>query len=227
MNINKYLDEHNRALWEEIENSDIMVSVIESYVEDYVCRFADNKAFIYVPYVSNIASFTHELLHVQIYKDKIYLGSFLRKVLSERWDSYFEEDTIGLIVNCMEHIKMLPRFLSMGYDNSLFISDYKIRKFDDDAYKEIKKLHHQNHKMYVNKFLRHYIAMRADNNPEHNYDSLYYELECLDKDLYIIVKDFWDQWELCDLYKENNHNYENIIQNFILRLSEYIYHYNL
>lgn len=141
MDTNGLIDNRNLGLW----NSLIMVHDIEIRKEmrpDYLAFSKSGKTIISVPY-DNIdpASFTHELLHIYLRTKDIFIGGGLTLSIkeSEILSRIFSDNLIEHIGNCLDHIKMLPEFLDLGFDENDFLSDYSVNKLTDKEILKIKK----------------------------------------------------------------------------------------
>lgn len=122
----------------------------------------------------------------------------------------------------MEHVKMLPQFLKMGYQNSQFIMDYNSKKLTFCDYYYLCKWYKQDKMTARDRFIGTYCAMRADNNPFHIYIHLYLLLFILDRKLFKIVRAFWNEWLRYDTIKQPEFiepSYSQIISNFVHSLA--------
>ena len=111
------------------------------------------------------------------------------------------KDTIDVITNCMEHVKMLPQFLAMGYENSEFIDDYESSKFGFTEFGILCYWYAANRLPAMDRFIGTYCVMRADNNTAHKYGIMFHLMRLLDRPLLIIVEKFWDEWLQYDTNK--------------------------
>lgn len=133
------LDHKNESLYKEVSSlQDIKVILVEG--DDYGVFSKGNENVIYVPMGDlNSASFAHELLHVYLQTKGIFIAGGLVNAFSTRpLNRLATKDLPHHIGNCLEHIKMFPLFLDMGYDRSLFIQDYADNKFSSPELSVIK-----------------------------------------------------------------------------------------
>lgn len=226
--VGDYIDKRSKPLWDEILSSGITIRILESPEPNYMCRFDDEQAIIYVSYPPDTASFAHELLHIKLYKNNIRIGSCLYEAIKiNQLEKFFTESTKGVIVNCMEHVKMLPQFLEMGYQNSQFITDYDSKKLTIREYYSLCQWYKNDQPAARDRFIGKYCAMRADNNPFHVYFYLYLLLSILDRKLYKIVRAFWNEWERCDVNSNNDEaegKWVDIINKFVGNISKLVQH---
>ncbi len=119
---------------------------------------------------------------------------------------------------------MLPQFLAMGYSNSEFISDYNSCKMNLSDYATLCNRYFIDKVPAMDRFIGTYCAMRADNNPKHNYNTYFMLMKCLNKPLFEIVEHFWEEWLKYDTDKQREiwePDYGLIISNFVNELGNY------
>ena len=231
IDINAYLDYRNKALWEELNSSDYTIRLAESTEPNYGCYCQDKNAIIYVlPTNISCASFAHELLHVKFRKDGVLAGGCLKRMILENTvlNDVLTKDTIDVIANCMEHVKMLPQFLAMGYANYEFLADYESSKCSLDDLCIICNCYTANRLLAMDRFIGTYCAMRADNNPAHKYGIMFFLMRLSDKSLFIIVEKFWDDWLQYDTNRQRERgkpDYGQLVGNFVHSLSKYFAKY--
>lgn len=221
-----YIDKRNVALWEEINHSDLSIFIEKSDEPNYKCHCKSKEATIYVlTSKPDAASFAHELLHVKMFADGITAGCCLRGLVLQHpiLNKIITTSTLDVITNCMEHVKMLPKFLAMGYCNAEFISDYHSRKMDIQDFTALCNWYRIDKTGARDRFIGTYCAMRADNNPQHKYAIYYGLLKQLDKPLYDIVNRFWNEWLQYDTDKRREPwepDYGPLISDFVHELGE-------
>lgn len=222
-----YIDKRNVALWEELNRSNLTVSIEESDEPNYKCHCQKQSATIYVlTSQPDPASFAHELLHVKMFADGITAGCCLKRMIQEHpiLRDTITTPTIDVITNCMEHVKMLPQFLAMGYNNSEFIGDYDSCKMNFAEFTALCKWYIADKLPAMDRFIGTYCAMRADNNPKHNYDTYFMLMKQLNKSLFEIVERFWNEWLLYDTEKRREiwePDYGPLIIDFVHELGDY------
>lgn len=223
-----YLDKRNVALWEELNRSDFSIVIKESNELNYGCYCQNKDAVIYVlTSKPNPASFAHELLHLKYRIKGMLAGCCLKRMIQEHplLKDVVTEDTVDVVTNSMEHVKMLPQFLAMGYSNSEFVSDYYVSKMYLFEYGDLCCRYARNRKLGVDRFIGKYCAMRADNNPDHSYNLYFGLMKQLDKSLYGIVERFWNDWLEYDTEKQREvwePDYGLLNLDFINALGDYV-----
>ena len=125
---------------------------------------------------------------------------------------------MAIFSNVLEHLKILPLYLHMGYERNTFISDYNEIKStiiptikNNDIY----------YSMRVNQFIGDLVAILCDPNPIHNYELYFKRSQNIDKDLFDIIFDFVNTWKLYDIKEEDNYlgpNHYTIVTEFIDKL---------
>lgn len=124
--ISKLIDTRNEALWYEIV-SKYRVEVKASPNSEYSCYSKSDTVTFFVP-TNNYCpdSFTHELLHVYIRLKEVYIGSSLNLTIStdNTLRSIFNDRLLEHLINCLDHIKMLPMYLGLGFKREKFLLDY-------------------------------------------------------------------------------------------------------
>jgi hypothetical protein len=141
MDTKRLIDFRNIDLWNTL-SKEREIKIQREKVNNYSAFSKDNKTTIYVPLDNeDPASFTHELLHVFLRTKDVYIGAGLQisikdsKVLSK----IFSDKLIEHIGNCLDHIKMYPEFVKLGYNPEEFLSDYSENKLTNDEIFNIKK----------------------------------------------------------------------------------------
>lgn len=231
IDVKPYIDRRNAALWETVKHSGFFISVEESTEPNYGCYCKGKEAIIYVIVSEpNYASFAHELLHIKFRIEGMLAGSCLKRMMRE--DPILKEvislETIDVITNCMEHVKMLPQFLAMGYNNSEFIADYNTKKLNLEGLSILCNWYVADRLRAMDRFIGTYIAIKADNNPTHKYGIYLVLLRLIDSELYKIVECFWTNWLNYDTEKKREiwePDYGSIISYFVNTLGIYMRKY--
>ncbi len=218
-NTNKLLDKRNKDLWHEL-NTKFRIRLEESFEPNYITNFNKNLVIIYVD-IKNLtpAPFTHELLHIQLKSKKIFTIDDLHKKIepNDKVNYLFSIALKEHIGNCLEHIKILPKFINLGFRNNDFLSDFSTPKM---TLKELNtlQLHFKNKEFYnkdaIDFFIGKFIAMKACNNRLFNYNRYYIEFARLDKILFTLLDDFWSDWLTFDIDNPND-TYDEIFDFFI------------
>ncbi|MGS0526441.1 hypothetical protein ACU8V7_15945 [Zobellia nedashkovskayae] len=220
------LDERNTELWNTLNSSQNIV-LESSFEPNYITNFKEGKITIYIDDKSlNPADFTHELLHIKLKSNGLNIGKYLSDKIAENENLYylFSKDLIDHIGNCLEHVKMLPIFIDLGFKNNQFLSDYNTKKMSSGQLKEIKVRYREGgiyDREVIDSFIGSFISMKADNNRMNKYNDLYKSCAKLDKKLFKTLVDFWEDW-ISFNYNDPNDKYDDIVQYFVEDLNDWI-----
>lgn len=206
-NIKGLIDARNAGLWE-LVNKTISVTVKMEDRVDYLCYNEKNKSIIYVP-TNNInpASFTHELLHIYLRTKGVYIGGGLYLSIrgNNALNKLFSNELIQHIDNCLDHVKMFPEFLKLGYKAEEFIQDFDEDKFTlQEIYliREYFVTNNQAVQVYnipaLQLYLGKYFAARSCPNKRFNYEHRYEDLRHVDAELYRALENFMNAWDFFD-----------------------------
>ena len=116
------------------------------------------------------------MLHVYLSMNEVHsVGALKLRILG---DSFFSailsNDLIEHISNCLEHVKMLPIYLEMGFDREKFLLDYDIFKCDNEELKNFELYYSNNgliNKDAVDPFIGKLVAIIADPNVTFDYSN--------------------------------------------------------
>lgn len=225
------IDNRNIELWNFLTDN-FNIEIVKEIREDYLVYSIDNKATIYVPTDNiNSSSFTHELLHIFLRSKQIFIGAGLtmsvkgNKILSR----ILSDKLLEHIGNCLDHIKILPLYLDLGYKNSDFISDFEINKLPDIEILNIKRNFCTtiNFKKYfsisaVDYFIGKFFAAVACSNEDFNYKEQLIKLKKIDNELFEILELFVKEWRDFDIDDNSPLNsYHTIKYNFVCNLENW------
>ncbi|AXB57272.1 hypothetical protein [Flavobacterium fluviale] len=186
------LDIRNQKLWDEI-NQKFNIEYAESSDNEYGVYSINNSVTFFID-KSNLCkdSFTHEMLHVYMTIKDLYFTSSLKltftqsKILSENLTLQLIEH----IGNCLDHVKMLPIYLELGFDRKKFVKDYNQYKCSQEEitqfnnyYKVGKKV---NLKM-IDAYVGRLVSVLCDPNEDFDYSSDLNKLEKVDPLLFKII----------------------------------------
>lgn len=202
------VDERNNHLWNELNK----VYTIDIQFEDraeYAAYSKNEEATIYIPNNKiDSASFTHELLHIYLRTKEIYIGSGLKLFIKENQNlsMIFSDRLLEHIGNCLDHMKMLPEFLKLGYERNNFISDYSKNKLTVEELSEI-KLYFLSPGLFgvtynstaIDSFIGKFFAAKACPDDSRNYNNELAELKSVDSNLYSILDKFIIAWHNFDI----------------------------
>lgn len=232
-NISPYLDERCVKLWKTLNS---MFSITVYYHDTYEVYARDRTAFISVPLESKpcVESFAHELLHLYIRSTKTYLGAAITLFVkaSPVLSAIFSEQLLQHISNTIDHVKMFPIYLKMGYDKKLFISDFDNPKLTGADILSIQNNFRKKglfHKVVykasaIDFFIGKFFAACACPNDAIDYSSYLNDLKSLDCQLYSILDRFWQEWLKYDIFIEHgplDFNYNDLCFSFIEDLEKW------
>ncbi|WP_148230580.1 hypothetical protein [Chitinophaga pinensis] len=221
------IDSRNDKLWKEI-TSKYEVIIHPSPNLEYSCNAKGETVTFYVP-LSNycMGSFTHELLHIYIRLKGVYMGP----CLSRRFNGgaflpkVFTPQLVEHVGNCLDHIKMLPLYLDMGFPREKFLLDYHEHKCTIQELNDIRTYYKYSANYYsqaVEVFIGKFLAMRADPNNGFNYESSLAELKLIDGELYRILDDLVISWQNYDLDSDDIfYTYRDIVDKLYDELQQW------
>jgi hypothetical protein len=228
MNVQPYLDHRNKALWQEL-SSYFTITLAQSEDATYGIYTKGKQATIYVPSTSPCPdSFTHELLHLLISKKEVYItGSLIRSLQASEFTGIFKPDLAEHIGNCLEHTKMLPLYLALGFNRSKFLFDYNENKYSSADRYLIETYIREPNRLWshaVNNYVAKYFAMNACPNEGFDYSTPLYSLQTLEPNLYQILDQCWADWKNLDLDVSDSiyNNYQTVSFGFISSLEEWV-----
>lgn len=200
------IDSRNEKLWNTITDK-YNISFKDSNNDEYSCYSKNDDITFYIVR-DNLCkdSFTHEMLHVYLRMNDCFIGAGLKITIcqSKILSSMLSFDLLEHMGNCLDHIKMLPIYLSMGFEREKFILDYNIHKCSPEELTSLKRNYRQGKKVNpkaVDLYIGKYFAMLADPNDSFDYSNQLESLAKIDPLLYQINKrmiDFWHEIKIED-----------------------------
>ena len=224
------IDDRNKELWE-FCNSNAKIEITIANVDECEVYSKGGKHSIKISSQQlNPASFTHELLHVYLSIKNVHVGGALYWALNEdKINRFFTTALREHVSNCLNHIKMLPLYLEMGYDIKSFITDYHVNKFTEDDAKRLKgdlKLFSGVYKAKeIDYYIGKFFAMKACPNHEYDYSTGYDFLKELAPGLFSVLEKCMKEWDdydytvddpLSEGYREIAYNLVNGIKKWAL-----------
>ena len=193
------IDFRNEKLWSDL-NEKYKILFKDSYNGEYSC-YSENENIIFYIVNTNLckASFTHEMLHVYLRMKDCFIGAGLKNTIlqSKILSSMLSFELLEHMGNCLDHIKMLPIYLNMGFEKEKFILDYNTHKCSPEElssikrnYKIGKKVNSKAVDLYIGKF----FAMSADPNESFDYSIQFDVLQKIDPLLFRLNKRMIDFW---------------------------------
>jgi hypothetical protein len=222
------IDERNQQLWNELNKThSIKVEYVDS--PNYSCYSENDNSTVFVSENNiDINSFTHELLHILIRQKGIYFGSNLTNSINnnENIGRFFSDGLLEHFGNCMDHIKMLPIYLDLGFDEKKFIEDYDENKCTKAEVQNIKsqfKTFGKFNGLAIDYYIAKFIAIKADPKKHLNYDKSLKKLNNIDPKLFGILEKCVNDWKNMTLEKVNiwDEDYHSICFEFCENLAEW------
>lgn len=228
MNLEKIglIDSRNQKLWKKL-NETHSISVQLSDCPNYACYSENNESIVYVTENNiDINSFTHELLHIFIRQKEIFIGSSIKLLINgnETLSKVFSNDLIEHFGNCLDHIKMLPIYLELGFDKKKFITDYDVNKCSKSEVQALKngfKVRGTYYYEFVDYYIGKFIAIKSDPKQHINYPKSLKELKNIDSNLFDILENLINEWvempiEKVNIWDDDYHSisykfYENLL----------------
>lgn len=223
--LNKLIDCKNRSLQEDL-TKEFSIGIEPSFEPNYLTNFKDDDITIYVLKDDlNPASFTHELLHIFMKRNNKNVEKHLNEKIknNDSLNYIFSLPLRDHIGNCLEHIKMLPFYLNLGYNKKEFISDYTERKMNNRLLKNLKSQFLVNgiyNREAVDFYIGKFYAMKACPNPAFDYRKFYEGFKRLDRKLFRTLNEFWEDWQTYDI-EDIKDDYDEILDLFIEDLTNW------
>lgn len=184
-----------------------------------------NAVISFNPKKATSACLAHELLHIWLKRFNYISSNYLRMALESHpfLSRVFDVKLAEHIGNCMDHFKMYPKFLEMGYEPTDFIKDGGKKQ---SSLVSIWLIGLERKGKYnpvsVNLFIGHLISILAD-HCDNDYSKHLQSLKEKDEDLYSIVTSFWEEWIQFDIENIDpiyNSDIE-LIDRFIISMEEW------
>ncbi len=231
--MDKLIDNRNSNLWNYV-NARHRVEIKFGYGGEYhVCTKGD-ESIIYVPKgMEDASSFTHELLHVFLHIKSVHIGTALMLSIKGRPQlrEIFSDSLLEHIGNCLEHVKMLPEFLKMGFAAKDFLADFSKNKLTDteidllgDHFEKGNVMGQSYSKEYIDLFIGKYFAAACCPNAEIDYSENLNRLRKIDSSLVNELDTFLASWKNFD-YNNNDPitgGYRMMVYDFVEGLEKWV-----
>jgi hypothetical protein len=162
----------------------------------------------------------------------IFIGTDLALMVekNEVLSKFYSRKLLDHTANYLEHMKMFPLFISMGYPAETFVADYHQPKLTNKDLQLIKE-HFKSriffkfyyHTIGIGYFIEKYFAARACPNPEFDYSKQLQQLKKTAPLLFGILERFTENWMSFD-EKSINHvtnSYRPIVTDFVTELEHW------
>jgi hypothetical protein len=207
MNIHQFIVHRNKSLWHKI-NGILPVTLEEHSASHFYHRFLEESVVLHVPERNGTTElFTHELLHIDLIMRGVTITDFLRdRFMQEpllRWT--LNENLFQQIGEHLEHVKMFPEYLRMGYQKDLFSENYYVHCCSPMSVQIIRSgmMKKVPSPASIDLFIHKFFAIQANQNPHFDYREHLDFLKSICPGLYAILEEFWHSWEGYEIGKQN------------------------
>ncbi len=222
------LNDRNEFLWHEIKKN-YNIKFEKSSNKEYAV-FQQSKNVTFYVDESNLCpdSFTHEMLHLYLSLNGIHINGALRlRLLGDDFFSFIlSPNLIEHIGNCLEHVKMLPIYLEMGFDRTKFILDYDVYKCDNDELRNFELYYSSNNIInttVVDPYIGRLVSILADPNMTFDYSEQLMRMQKIDSKLFQVITSLFKNWN--DLIIKDrtllDNDYTDVVNLFIDELNEW------
>jgi len=234
MELDKLLDTKNKRLYDFLCTK--MAIKLNFYTENnygvFICK---GEARIDIPENNySSASFTHELLHIllSVYGVNISGAIKIQKNESKYLSSVISNELADHVSNVLEHRKMLPLFIELGYDRMSFLSDSICPVLTDKEVNKFKSLFKMGmifcrsitHDV-VDCYIAKYIAAKGACIGTIDYSSQISEMYKIEPELCTIMDSVISRWGKYDEKREGDiltDTYNSIVYDFLTSIEEWL-----
>ncbi len=223
------IDLRNEKLWNAL-NENYNISFAESHNGEYGCYCKEKDVIFYVDNKNYCKdSFTHEMLHVFLKLKNNYIAASLEMTVrqSKILSSAISFQLLEHMGNCLDHIKMLPLYLDLGFNRTKFISDYNVNKCNIDELNTLRKLYRTG--KFINSkafdfYIGKLISILADPNPNLDYSSQIKALKKIDSLLFQIVDETVKHWKQIKIDEREifDDDHRSVITEFYEKMKKWI-----
>lgn len=227
------LDEKNTGLWQYL-NERHRINIRRENRADYFASHSGGETVIHVPADRHDpACFTHELLHIYFWVNGIDTENSLQILIEkkEMLKRFCSRHLLEQVANYLEHLKMYPVFLRMGYRAESFYPGYHTWQLTNEDLQVIREHYRRRfffqyyyHSYGIGRFIEKYFAARACPNPGFDYSKQLQQLKAISPSLYGILNRFAENWTSFDVksaQKPAASSYRLIVADFITELEHW------
>lgn len=223
--IQQIIDQPTTELMTELKEEFIIS--FEPWNKGYCEVFIQNNVaeIFYNPKNIKTESIAHELLHIWLKKFNYFSSTRIFQSFEndEKLSKIFTKFLCDFILNYMDHYKMYPKYLEMGYTAENFIKEGVNSKC---SLSQINFLFLKPFGVYkaasVNLYIGSLFSIYAD-HVENDYSKHLVKLKKKDSELFNIITNFWEDWKKFDIENIdpiNNSDFE-LIESFIFNIREW------
>lgn len=191
------LDSRNQNLWNDIQEK-FNISFVDTINGNYSCYSQNDSVIFYIDSKHLCKdSFTHELLHIYLRLKEFYIGAGLKLTIKDSsiLSNIMSDKLLEHMGNCLDHVKMLPIYLEMGFDRKKFIVDYNLYKCTTEELQFLREHYNTGNRINLNvvdPYIGRIVSIIADPNDQFDYSNDLVELEKIDPYLYQIIVKLYD-----------------------------------
>lgn len=222
------IDYRNAELWEDL-NAWREIGIEYNDNNWYSCYTGPHRITIYLnKQIVSLGGFTHELLHIWLYRKEIHISQslqgFVRDIAAVR--KVMSRELVDHVGNCLDHIKMWPKYSDMGLAWEEFTTDVSEEKLTVDEIRRIKtgmSMFGLYDARGVDFFIGKFIAAAACPNPLLDYADRFNELRNVEPALFDILNDFVATWKAFDIDGNDPYNsYLTVLSDFLDALESWV-----
>jgi len=226
--IRKLVDCRNEALWQHVKKHKAVN--LQFHPHAYQVNIKGHDAIFLIKHNDYcMDSFTHELLHADISIKEVYIYGHLHRMFKGDviLSTIFCDDLLVHIGNVLEHVKMLPNYLNLGFDRAKFIDDYNNVKCTIKEANLIAvyfKSSGDLRRIGVDRYVGKYFAMRACPNNTIDYTDCLVKFNEIDPALFQILDKCWYTWLAHDIehYDVIDNNYNDVLDDLYYGLINWV-----
>lgn len=224
--IKKLIDTRNQALWRAVSQSHKITLQFHN-CDEHAIHYKSSTAIIYIPPDNySVAAFTHELLHLYLDAKTIYIGACIKLMCRSKnnLSAMLSDALLDHISNTLDHKKMFPVYLKLGFERRDFIKDYDLPKCSDNEIEFIKLFLKPGSTVWegaADVFIGKFFGIKACPNNTINYTNFLNELKSANSSLFNILDKFWQSWESYDIEAIPVPEYHSFCYTFIDDLQEW------
>lgn len=212
--IDQLLDHRNQDLFDYVSKS-LSLSVERTTAPYYGLYTQGTKAIVYVPNGEpSPSSFAHELLHAELKIRGVNFSTKLSVLERPALIPIFSDALSDHITNVLEHRKMFPRFLSLGYNEDEFLSDSRIAILTKPVVDSL--IHGLKQGIDysadgINSYIGKYLAARSSCFSFFDYSNELQQLRDVEPGLSSVLDGLVDRWDRYDIEKEGDPFYDSYL----------------
>jgi len=237
--LNKLLDVKNKGIYDFL-CAKIPIKLCYCTENNYGVFIYNGEARIDIPMNNySSASFTHELLHILLFVLGVNIGGAikLQKEGNKYLHSVISDELADHITNILEHRKMFPIFIELGYDKMDFLHDAGRSVLTNQEVKEFKTLFKKrtifrrsiSHDV-VDLYIGKYIAAKGACVGAFDYSPQLSEMYKIEPELCAIMDSLLSRWGNYDETKEGDilsDSYNLIAYDFLNEIEDWVKCHNI